>query len=203
MMCIGYVPCAKNGIEPNRYSSVKRPMPTLFNPTPTFATRTSTLATLELVSTLPHTVSPDPTLVELISTSTICGGASGDRIGTTTRLRTTGVGVGDGTADRVAAGEGVGLGDGVTSATMRARFFRRFFGAGATTAATTGAGVVTVSDEVWSTRSWGCEAHAVRTAAARRTSDAMGRYTAGHHSLPPFWFRLLGAAREATNGSKL
>ena len=112
------------------------------------------------------------------------------------------VGVGDGAADGVAAGEGVGLGDGVTSATTRARFGRRFFGAGVTTAAAAGADVVTVSDEAWSSRDAGCEAHAAR-AAARIASDTMGRYTAGQHSRPPFWFRLLGTAREATNGSKL
>jgi len=46
------------------------------------ATRTSTLATLDDAVTLPLNTSPGLTVVALIENATICGGASGARIGT-------------------------------------------------------------------------------------------------------------------------
>lgn len=46
------------------------------------ATRTSTLATFELVITIPETVSPECTVVSLMSTATIRGGALGGSSGT-------------------------------------------------------------------------------------------------------------------------
>src|SRR5215469_15300189 len=170
MMCIGYVPCAKGGISPKRYANVNRPTPTLFNPTPMFATRTSTLATLELVSTLPHSVSPDPTSVEFISTSTICGGASGGRIGTTMcGLCGTGDGDGADVGDAVVGSAGADVT--VASATTCERTGRRFFRKGVVVAgAAVGTAVATVSDTGWSTCAAGCEAQAARPRASRATT---------------------------------
>jgi hypothetical protein len=56
---------------------VNRPTPALDNPLPKLATRTSTLATFDVVRTVPETVSPECTVVSLIATDNIWGGASG------------------------------------------------------------------------------------------------------------------------------
>jgi hypothetical protein len=87
--------------------------------------RTSTLATLDVVETLPVTVSPEWTVVSLIETARICGGASGRTLGTATRLGaavatgtlvSTGVGVDVGAAVATCAGEGTGLSVGIACA---------------------------------------------------------------------------------------
>src|SRR6185437_2064132 len=72
---------------------------------PYVATRTSTLATFELVMTIPDTVSPECTVVSLMSTDRICGGASGGN--------SIGVAVGVGCAE--AAGAGAAVGGGVAA----------------------------------------------------------------------------------------
>jgi hypothetical protein len=56
---------------------VNRPTPALDNPLPKLATRTSTLATFDVVRTVPETVSPECTVVSLMATDSIWGGAFG------------------------------------------------------------------------------------------------------------------------------
>ena len=65
--------------------------------------RTSTLATLELVSTFPHSVPPELIDVELTSIATISGGASDARRGMAM------VGAGFGRFDGVGRAAGVAL----------------------------------------------------------------------------------------------
>src|SRR5579863_190395 len=75
--------------------------------------RASTLATLELVTTLPETVSPGWTVVSLIAMSRICGAALGGRR-RTLAVSLGGVTVGDGGG--VEAGGGLAVGAGVAVA---------------------------------------------------------------------------------------
>jgi hypothetical protein len=88
-------------------------------PIPKVAIRTSTLATLDVVETLPVTVSPEWTVVSLIETARIFGGASGCTLGTATclgeavatgTLVSTGVGVAVGIAVGACVGDGVAEG---------------------------------------------------------------------------------------------
>jgi hypothetical protein len=113
-----------------------------------------------------------------------------------------GVGDGDGGGDGEALTTGTGVDVTLAKATTCAGLGRRFFGEGDAVGARVGAGVAAESVDAWSRCSEGCEAHAARARAVRAASNTVGRYTAGHHSLPPFSFRLLGAARKATNGSR-
>ncbi len=85
-------------------------------PIPKVAIRTSTLATFDVVETLPVTVSPEWTVVSLIETARIFGGASGCNLGTATCLGeavATGTLVSTGVGDAVGVAVGACVGDGV------------------------------------------------------------------------------------------
>ncbi len=88
--------------------------------------RASTLATFELVSTLPETRSPGFTDVSVTEIARICGAAFGVKRGTFLAIGggvaarcagAPGVGVTTGGVTSVGGGLGVGLGDGVLRAT--------------------------------------------------------------------------------------
>jgi hypothetical protein len=66
------------------YVSAKRPTPVFSRVIAYPPMRACTLATLEVVTTLPETVSPGWTVVSLTATARICGAASGGRRGTLT-----------------------------------------------------------------------------------------------------------------------
>ena len=87
------------------YAIVKRPTPTFERLSAYPPMRASTLATFELVTTLPKTRSPGWTVVSLTVTERISGAASGARRGT---FGGTGVGVWVGSAVAEAAGDGEG-----------------------------------------------------------------------------------------------
>lgn len=70
--------------------------------------RACTLATFELVTTLPETVSPGWTVVSLTATARICGAALGGRRGTLAETFG-GVTAGDGVAVGAVVGEGEGV----------------------------------------------------------------------------------------------
>jgi hypothetical protein len=74
--------------------------------------RTSTLATFDVVRTVPETVSPECTVVSLTATDMICGGASEGRRGIATGLRgaVTGTAVSTGVGVAVALIAGVAAG---------------------------------------------------------------------------------------------
>lgn len=92
------------------YAIVKRPTPTFERLSAYPPMRASTLATFELVTTLPKTRSPGWTVVSLTVTERISGAASGARRGT---FGGTGVGVwgGSAAADAPADGESDAEGD--------------------------------------------------------------------------------------------
>ncbi len=89
--------------------NANRPTPTRFRVAEYVFTRASTLATLELVVTVPATISPEWRSVDVIEMSTIPGLALGERAGTGATL-----GVG---AAIIGA---LGLGDGTGAAVIRA-----------------------------------------------------------------------------------
>jgi hypothetical protein len=93
-------------------------------PIPNVAMRTSTLATFDVVETLPVTVSPEWTVVSLIDTARIFGGASGCTIGTATCLGeavATGTLVSSGVGVAVGVAVGACVGDGVTEGVAAGR----------------------------------------------------------------------------------
>ncbi len=92
------------------YAIVKRPTPTFERLSAYPPMRASTLATFELVTTLPKTRSPGWTVVSLIVTERISGAASGARRGT---FAGSGVGVWGGSVLAEAAGDGEGVAVGV------------------------------------------------------------------------------------------
>jgi hypothetical protein len=71
------------------------------------AIRTSTLATFDVVNTVPETVSPEWTVVSLTATDNICGAASGGKRGIATRF-----GGDDATGTAVSTGVGLAVGEG-------------------------------------------------------------------------------------------
>src|SRR5581483_2641308 len=112
MTCIWNVPCTKNGRFPTVYAMAKRPTPTLSSVTPYPPILTSTLATLELVNTVPDTRSPDVTDVLSMATERIRGAASGASRGTVGAGTTAALCTGSGFAVTRIAGLGVGAADG-------------------------------------------------------------------------------------------
>ena len=114
--CIVKLPRTKNGNGPTVYVSANRPTPTLESVTAYPPIRASTLATFELVTTLPETRSPGWTVVSLTATSRICGAASAGTRGTFLAI---GGGVANGVGDALGAGvvarELVGKGLGLVS----------------------------------------------------------------------------------------
>lgn len=91
------------------YEISKRPVPVFGTGMLYVATRASTLATFDEVTTEPAMVSPPETVVLSISTSTMRGGASGDASGTAI------VGLGEGLDAGIEADAGAALGAGVAA----------------------------------------------------------------------------------------
>ncbi len=77
MTCRVTLPRTNHGSGATVYVSANLPTPTFESDIAYPPMRASTLATFELVSTLPETRSPARTVVSLIAIARICGGASG------------------------------------------------------------------------------------------------------------------------------
>jgi hypothetical protein len=97
----------KNGSRGTIEVATKCPMSVFGMLSPYPPTRSSTLATLDEVSTVTVSASPACGVVELSCTHKICGAASDGS------MRTVGVGIGvaDGSGEIVGAGESDGIGD--------------------------------------------------------------------------------------------